>query len=105
MAPRSSAFLDSAAQGLLCLVIPFYGLYYLISHFEDCKQAFFLQLIGLGIAMVGSCAGGLGGAMQGNPPQDFRRRLQAPVDPAAPSLTLSGSVCVWAAPALTWPQR
>jgi hypothetical protein len=51
------AFQDSATEGLLCMFVPFYGLYYLLTHFEEVKQPFFLNLIGVGILMGTSVAG------------------------------------------------
>jgi hypothetical protein len=58
------AFQDSALQGLLCFFVPFYSLYYLITHFDDTKRPFFLQLTGVAILMVGSCAGGFSASRQ-----------------------------------------
>jgi hypothetical protein len=51
------AFKDDVVQGLLCLFIPFYSLFYLITHWDDCKHAFFIQLGGIGMIMVSACAG------------------------------------------------
>ena len=37
-------FLESAAQGLLCIFVPFYSLYYLITRWESMKRPFVLLL-------------------------------------------------------------
>ena len=54
------AFRDDAIQGILCWFVPFYSLYYLITHFEEEKMPFFTQMGGLLLIMVGSCGGGIG---------------------------------------------
>jgi hypothetical protein len=58
------AFQDSAAAGLLCLFVPFYSLYYLISNFEETKKPFFVQLVGSAIMIIGSFAGAASAAKQ-----------------------------------------
>ncbi|WP_143392868.1 hypothetical protein [Fimbriiglobus ruber] len=63
-------FQDSAAQGLLCMFVPFYGLFYVLSHFEECKRPFFLQLGAVGILGVTIVLGG--GVMRANNNNDFR---------------------------------
>jgi hypothetical protein len=57
------AFQDDAMQGILCLFVPFYSLYYLITHFDEEKTAFFMQLAGIALVMAGSCAGGIGASL------------------------------------------
>jgi hypothetical protein len=54
------AFKDDAMQGILCWFVPFYSLYYLITHFEEEKIPFFLQVAGFVMMMIGGCAGGVG---------------------------------------------
>jgi hypothetical protein len=54
------AFQDDVMQGLLCLFIPMYSLFYLITHFEEEKVPFFLQLGGTLLVFLGYCAGGVG---------------------------------------------
>src|SRR5262249_46161757 len=51
------AFQDSAVAGLLCLFVPFYSLFYLVTHFDEVKRPFFLQLVGGLIVGMGVCAG------------------------------------------------
>jgi uncharacterized protein YbaR (Trm112 family) len=52
------AFQDSAVAGLLCLFVPFYALYYVIAHFEECKIPFYLYLCGFGMMITGLFVGG-----------------------------------------------
>jgi hypothetical protein len=40
------AFQEDALSGILCLLLPFYALYFLVTHLEITKKPFFLQLIG-----------------------------------------------------------
>jgi hypothetical protein len=47
------AFQDDVMSGILCLICGIYSLYYLVTHFEEEKQPFFLQLVGMGI-IIGS---------------------------------------------------
>jgi len=54
------AFQDNALAGILCLVIPFYSLYYLITNFDAEKKPFMLQAAGMVLLMLGSCAGSFG---------------------------------------------
>jgi hypothetical protein len=60
------AFQDSPIQGLLCLFVPFglYALYYIITHFDETKKPFFLQLTGTVILVVGFVAGGISASRQ-----------------------------------------
>jgi phage FluMu protein Com len=60
------AFKDDAMQGLLCWFVPFYNLYYLITHFDEEKVPFFMQVGGGLIMMFGSCGMGIGAARWGN---------------------------------------
>jgi hypothetical protein len=57
------AFSDDALQGLLCWLVPFYSLYYLITHFEEEKVPFLTSVGGLVMAMVGGIGGILGAAL------------------------------------------
>jgi hypothetical protein len=59
------AFQDSALEGLLCFLVPFYSLYYLITHFEETKRPFFVQLAGMGLAMLGGCLAGIAAGIAG----------------------------------------
>lgn len=38
-------FKESALQGLLCMFVPFYALYYLLTHFDEMWKPFVLQLL------------------------------------------------------------
>lgn len=40
-------FQDSIEAGLLCLFVPFYGLFYLISNFDYVKKSFYLSLVSM----------------------------------------------------------
>ena len=51
-------FDDGALTGLLCLFLPFYGLYYLIKNWDKMKDPFLVTSAGLLLIFVGSCAGG-----------------------------------------------
>ena len=48
-----ATFRESIWWGLGSLFIPFVGLFFLISHWEDAKGPFFLALMGVGILFVG----------------------------------------------------
>lgn len=54
------AFQDSALHGVLCLCVPFYSIYYLISHLGETWKPFALNLLGVVVYMVAACAGGMG---------------------------------------------
>jgi hypothetical protein len=72
------AFQDDVLQGVLCFLVPFYSLYYLITHFEEVKMPFFGGLIGALMIMGGSCAAGVGGASWGSSqPQGVHGGLHA----------------------------
>jgi hypothetical protein len=45
--------------------VPFYSLYYLITHFEETKRPFFVQLAGMGLAMLGGCLAGIAAGIAG----------------------------------------
>jgi hypothetical protein len=49
------AFQDDALQGLLCLFVPLYSLYYLITHFEDCRRPFLVQVVGFVLMLGAGC--------------------------------------------------
>lgn len=51
------AFQDDTTQGVLCLVVPVYSLFYALTNFEEVKRPFSLWMIGAGIAILSSCAG------------------------------------------------
>jgi hypothetical protein len=59
------AFQDDVMQGILCLFVPCYSLFYLITHFEEEKVPFFMQIGGIGVTMIGSAAGVAGAALRG----------------------------------------
>jgi hypothetical protein len=52
------AFQDDVVQGLLCLFLGIYRLYYLIINFDEVKIPFFVELVGLILFIAGICAGG-----------------------------------------------
>jgi hypothetical protein len=48
-----TAFRESTLQGLLCLFVPFYAIYYAIKRWSDVKKFFFIYLVGVIIIIVG----------------------------------------------------
>jgi hypothetical protein len=52
------AFQDDTLQGILCLFVPCYSLFYLISHFEEEKIPFLINIAGFVMVMIGGAAGG-----------------------------------------------
>ena len=72
------AFQDDAIQGILCLFVPFYSLIYLITHFEEVKKPFLVQVVGTALALGGLCAGGIRGASQAGGSYRPRVQIQAP---------------------------
>ena len=47
------AFKESTGQGALCLLVPFYALYYAITRWTDAKVPFIMVLVGLIALVVG----------------------------------------------------
>jgi hypothetical protein len=72
------AFQEDVMSGVLCFVVPFYSLYYLIAHFDEVKMPFFTGLVGFVLIVGGSCAGGIGGAIRGEPPSGVYGAGNAP---------------------------
>jgi hypothetical protein len=62
------AFQDDVLAGVLCMFVPFYSLYYLITHFDETKAPFFTQLLGTLMMFTSMCGGGMSGAIHGNRP-------------------------------------
>jgi hypothetical protein len=58
------AFQDDVMQGILCWFVPFYSLYYLITHWDEEKGPFIIQMAGVFIYLVGMFATGAGLAMR-----------------------------------------
>ena len=48
-----TAFRESTSQGLLCLFIPFYAIYYAIKRWSDAKKPFVMYLVGVVVLIVG----------------------------------------------------
>jgi hypothetical protein len=48
-----TAFRESTSQGLLCLFIPFYAIYYAIKRWSDAKKPFLIYLVGVVVLIVG----------------------------------------------------
>jgi hypothetical protein len=72
------AFQDSLAAGLLCLFVPFYGLYYLVTHFDEVKRPFLVQLLGVVVVMVGSCTGAFSGRRSSRAPTNTGKMPNLP---------------------------
>jgi hypothetical protein len=72
------AFQDDAIQGVLCLFVPFYSLIYLITHFEEVKKPFLVQVVGTVLAIAGGCAGGIRAAKDGGGKYNPRIQIQTP---------------------------
>jgi hypothetical protein len=73
------AFQDDAIQGILCLFVPFYSLIYLITHFEEVKKPFLVQVVGTVLAIAGGCAGGLRAAKDAGEPYNRRVQIEIPL--------------------------
>jgi DNA-directed RNA polymerase subunit RPC12/RpoP len=54
------AFQDDVTAGILCLLVPFYSVYYLITNFDSVKMPFFAQMLGLVMIMSSTCVAGRG---------------------------------------------
>jgi hypothetical protein len=54
------AFAEDSTTGLLCLFIPFYMFYFILTEFETCKRPFFVYALGLILVFGASCAAGPG---------------------------------------------
>ena len=59
-----AAFKDEVLQGILCLCIPFYVLYYAIAKFEHPKKGVIIG-VWLGLGILGGLLQGVAGAMVG----------------------------------------
>jgi hypothetical protein len=53
------AFSESAVEGLLCLLAPFYSLFFLLNHLDRALRPFLVYLLGCFILMMSLCAGGI----------------------------------------------
>ncbi len=47
------AFRESPTEGLMCMFMPFYALYYTVTRFAALKRPLLLQLVGVGIQLLG----------------------------------------------------
>jgi hypothetical protein len=47
-------FEDNAMAAVLCLFVPIYALYYLVTHFETMERPFLVAFVGSALAVVGS---------------------------------------------------
>lgn len=54
------AFSEDSTTGLLCLFVPFYMFYFILTEFETCKRPFFVYALGLILVVGASCAAGPG---------------------------------------------
>ena len=52
-----AAFSESIFWGIGCLFVPFVGLFFLLSHWEEAKTPFFIQLAGAGLIVIGILIG------------------------------------------------
>lgn len=60
-----TAFRESTPDGVLCLLVPFYSIYFLLNHLDQSLRPFLLNLAGSVILMFVTCAGNLSsGAIQ-----------------------------------------
>jgi hypothetical protein len=57
-------FKDNPVKGVLCMVIPLYSLFYLLSNFEEVKRPFFAQLAGVLLGFATTVA--MGFSKEGN---------------------------------------
>ena len=55
------AFQDDVVQGLLCLFIGIYALYYALTNLDEVKIPFGMQILGLVMIVSSFCAGGMHG--------------------------------------------
>ena len=57
-----AAFQQSVLWGLGCLFVPFVSLIFVIMFWNDAKNAFLIQIAGIGVYVVGAFVIGAGGA-------------------------------------------
>jgi hypothetical protein len=57
------AFQDDIVQGLLVWFVPFYNIFYLITHWEEEKGPFMIQVGGVLLIMGAMCGGSIGAAI------------------------------------------
>ena len=50
-------FEDGALEGLLCMFLPFYGIYYMANNFDRMKEPLVVALAGWFLMVLGACAG------------------------------------------------
>jgi hypothetical protein len=74
---------DDIVQVLLCFFVPFYSLFYLVTHFDECKHAFFIQMAGFGFLTLSMFAGVGTIAVMGKPEPPKKVELDRPA-PVAP---------------------
>ncbi len=55
-----AAFSEDSTTGLLCLFVPFYMFYFILTEFETCKKPFMCYALGLALVFGASCAAGPG---------------------------------------------
>lgn len=76
------AFRTSVGWGLACLFIPFVSLFFIVTHWQQCKKPFFLNLAGAGLVFVAVIVAGSG--------RHDRASVPAP-DPTTHSAPSSGT--------------
>jgi hypothetical protein len=67
------AFQDSALSGVLCFCFWPYRLYYAITHFDETKYPFIIDIVGEVMILVANFSGGAGGLDNGPAPPPRRR--------------------------------
>ena len=84
------AFRNDVMDGLFCIIIPFYGLYYLLNHYDELRRWFYLNLFGglyFGTSLIAVVILISAGAQQPNAaivvqaPQPFEVQGQVPAVP------------------------
>jgi hypothetical protein len=66
------AFSESVVQGLLCLFVPFYMLYYIATRWDRCSSYFMMILACIAVGFIAGLIIGISNSMENNPnPQSF----------------------------------
>ncbi|MBI2804633.1 MAG: TFIIB-type zinc ribbon-containing protein [Planctomycetes bacterium] len=86
------AFNDSPMELLLCLFLPFYSLYYLVTHWGETRPAFLMQVYGMVVCFSFVCAlpfhalvFGVIQTVKGNRPANERVEIKTPPSKRAPA--------------------